>query len=51
MWVPLSNTPEPLERAKTRVLMRSTDGVEPPIVYSSESDGGKIYGRYFLIIN
>ncbi|XP_067928203.1 katanin-interacting protein-like [Watersipora subatra] len=38
MWIPLSETPEPIERAQTRVLMRSTDGVEPPVVYSSDSD-------------
>lgn len=40
MWIPLSATPEPMERAKTRVLVRSTDGVEVPSISSSDSDRG-----------
>lgn len=47
MWIPLSGTPEPVERAQTRVLVRSTDGLEVPTVSSSESDpGDALFSHY-----
>lgn len=41
MWIPLSATPEPVERCQTRILDRSTDGLNIPSVESDSEECSK----------
>lgn len=51
MWIPMSGTPEPLERCQTRILNRSTDGVDIPVVDSDPEPEQGSCNHQAMIIN
>jgi len=49
LWIPLSDTPEPMERSVTRILERSTDGLEVPTVSDEEMETDPLTPRWVIM--